>query len=100
MTEEKLINLAEFNELILSYKGEIKLQKEAIETQKNSIEKASEYIKTHAEKAGKLYQFICENVCYDDCGFDPEKETKESLVEIFKTRDIEARKVILEFDKI
>lgn len=37
---------------------------------------------------------LFENCCYDDCGFDPEMESKETLVAVFKNNDQTARQAL------
>jgi hypothetical protein len=42
----------------------------------------------------KIDKFLCESVCYDDCGFDPQEESKETLVAMFKANDKAARELL------
>jgi aspartate/tyrosine/aromatic aminotransferase len=42
----------------------------------------------------RMTQVLNENCTYDPCGFDPEAETKETLVDMFKNNDQVARKCL------
>jgi hypothetical protein len=45
------------------------------------------------ETLQEIDQLICE-CCTDDCGFDPESESKDSLIMAIKNIDTKARKAV------